>query len=217
MRLEPPEDPGNSGRFLNRIDARLKLLLTLGFVVVAVATPIGQWRVLGSLGLVLVFLIGLSGCSLRSLLLRWAGFLVLVGFLAVMIAPGFPDRARHGLAAVILTILAKNSLAFLAMLLLAAVTPWRQLIRAMYRLGVPRVLVATLLFMERYLHVLADELGRMTIARRARTFRPGGFLSWTVLTSMIGMLFLRSFERADRVQDAMIARGWDGTLRTLDD
>ena len=165
----------------------------------------------------LVFLIGLSGCSLRTLLLRWAGFLVLVGFLAVMIAPGLPDRSRHGLAAVILTILAKNSLAFLAMLLLAAVTPWRLLIRAMHRLGVPRVLVATLLFMERYLHVLADELGRMTTARRARTFRPGNVLSWTLLTSMIAMLFLRSFERAERVHDAMIARGWDGTLRTLDD
>lgn len=217
MRLESPEDPGNSGRFLHRLDARIKLQFTLGFVVAAVATPIGQWQVLGGLGLLLVFLIGLSGCSLRTLLFRWAGFLVLVGFLAIMIAPGLPDRSRHGLAAVILTILAKNSLAFLAMLLLAAVTPWRLLIRAMHKLGVPLLLVATLLFMERYLHVLADELGRMTTARRARTFRPGHLLSWTVLTSMIAMLFLRSFERADRVHDAMIARGWDGTLRTLDD
>ena len=83
------------------------------------------------------------------------------------------------MAAVILTILAKNSLAFLAMLVLAAVTPWRLLIRAMHKLGVPRVLVATLLFMERYVHVLADELGRMTIARRARSFRRGNILSWT--------------------------------------
>jgi cobalt/nickel transport system permease protein len=118
---------------------------------------------------------------------------------------------------VILTILAKNGLAFLAMLLLAAVTPWRRLIRAMHRLGVPRVLVATLMFMERYIHVLVDELERMTTARRARTFRPRNFLSWTVLTSTIAILFLRSFERADRVHNAMIARGWDGKLRTLDD
>jgi cobalt/nickel transport system permease protein len=71
--------------------------------------------------------------------------------------------------------------------------------------------------MERYLHVLFDELGRMTIARRARTFRPGGLVSWTLLTSLISMLLLRSFERSERVHDAMIARGWDGTLRTLDD
>ena len=117
----------------------------------------------------------------------------------------------------IATILAKNSLAFLAMLVLAAVTPWNLLVSAMRRLGMPRVLVATLLFMERYVHVLADELGRMSIARRARTFRRGNLVPWSTLTSLIGMLFLRSFERADRVHDAMIARGWDGTLRTLDD
>lgn len=217
MRLDPSENPEASGRFLHQLDARIKLLFTIGFVVAAVATPIGQWQFLGGLGLVLVFLIGLSGCSLRSFLLRWAGFLVLVGFLAAMIAPGLPDRSRYGLGAVFLTILAKNSLAFLAMLLLAAVTPWRLVIQALHRLGMPRVLVATLLFMERYLHVLTDELGRMTTARRARTFRRGSLLSWTLLTNMIAVLFLRSFERADRVQDAMIARGWDGTLRTLDD
>ena len=148
MRLDPAENPDTGSCVLHRLDARIKLLFTLSFVVAGVATPIGQWHVLGGLGLVLVFLIGLSGCSLRSLLLRWAGFLVLLGFLAVMIAPGLPDRTGHGLTVVILTILAKNSLAFLAMLLLAAVTPWRLLVRAMHRLGVPRVLVATLLFME---------------------------------------------------------------------
>ncbi len=177
--LTPPTCRAAADRFLRRVDARVKLLFVLGFVVAAVATPVGQWQVLGGLGLVLAFLIGLSGCSLRSLLLRWAGFLVLVGFLAVMIAPGLPDRSGHGVAAVIVTILAKNSLAFLAMLVLAAVTPWHLLVRAMHKLGLPRVLVATLLFMERYVHVLADELGRMSIARRARTFRRGNILSWS--------------------------------------
>ena len=48
-------------------------------------------------------------------------------------------------------------------------------------------------------------------------FGPGNVLSWTLLTSMIAMLLLRSFERAERVHDAMIARGWDGTIRTLED
>ena len=96
MRLDTPDLSGGSGSLLRRVDARVKLLFVLGFVVTAVATPVGQWRVLGGLGLVLAFLIGLSGCSLRSLLLRWAGFLVLVGSLAVMIAPGCPTAPGMG-------------------------------------------------------------------------------------------------------------------------
>jgi cobalt/nickel transport system permease protein len=86
----------------------------------------------------------------------------------------------------------------------------------MRRLGMPLVLVSTLQFMYRYLHVLADELDRMVQARRSRTFRRSGRLDWGLLTSLIGVLFVRAFERGERVHDAMIARGWDGTIRTLD-
>ncbi len=217
MRLEPLERPAGAARPLQRLDARVKLLFALVFVVAVVAVPIGHWRILGGLGLVLALLIGLSGASPRTLALSWAGFALMVGFLAVLIAPGLPARAEHGLLTVVLFILAKNSLAFLTMLVLAQVTSWRELLVGLRRLGLPHVLVATLLFMERYLHVLGDELGRMMTARRARSFHRRSALSWRLLTSMISMLLLRSLERAERVQGAMTARGWDGTLRTLED
>ena len=71
------------------------------------------------------------------------------------------------------------------------------------------MLVATLQFMERYLHVLGEELARMSQARCARSFQGGSILSWRLLTGMLGMLLLRS-ERAERVHSAMLARGWDG-------
>ena len=78
------------------------------------------------------------------------------------------------------------------------------------------MLVATLQFMERYVHVLGEELARMSQAHRARSFHEGRVLSWRLFTSMLGMLLLRTFERAERVQNAMLARGWDGTIRSLD-
>jgi cobalt/nickel transport system permease protein len=215
MRLEALQYPYGARRPLQKLDARIKLVFAVGFVVAVVATPIGHWRFLGVLGLILALLIGLSGTSLAKLLWRWAGFAMLVGFLAAMIAPGMPGRAEHGLLTVILTILVKNSLAFLMMLVLAAVASWGELLQAMRRLGAPRLLVATLQFMERYLHVLGDELGRMRNARRARTYRSGKVLHWRMLTGMIGMLLLRSFERSERVHAAMTARGWDGTIRRL--
>jgi cobalt/nickel transport system permease protein len=200
-----------------RPDVRVKLLFALAFVIAVVATPTGRWRVLGALGLVLALLVGLSGASLRVLFLRWLGFLLLVGFLTLAIAPGIAARTGAGLATVGLTILAKNSLAFLMMLTLGASTPWLELLRGLQRLGMPADLVATLRFMERYVHVLGDELRRMTTARRARSFTRRRGLPWALLASLVGMLLLRSFERSERVHSAMLARGWDGTLRGLED
>jgi cobalt/nickel transport system permease protein len=134
-----------------------------------------------------------------------------------MIAPSHPERAHYGLAAVVASILIKNGLALLTMIVLAGTTPFPRLLAGLRKLGMPPVLVATLRFMERYRHVLVDEVDRMATARRARTFGRRGALSWGLLGGLIGMLFLRTFERAERVHDAMIARGWDGTIRSLDD
>jgi cobalt/nickel transport system permease protein len=215
MRLDASGDPGKRISPVHRLDARVKLVFTLAFVIAVVATPIGQWRILGILGLLLALVVGISGAEVRALLLRWAGFALVVGFLAVMVAPGLPARAKHGLVAVFLSIVVKNSLAFLMMLVLATVSSWLDLLQAMRRLGVPRVLVATLQFMERYVHLLGEELARMAQARAARTFQRGSLLSWRLLTGMLGLLLLRSFERAERVHSAMLARGWDGTIHHL--
>ncbi len=201
---------------LHRLGGRVKLVATLIFVVAVVATPIGGWRLLAAEGLILAFLVGLSGISPRVLATRWLGFLALVGFLAATVAYSHARRAELGFAAVALTILAKNSLAFAATLVMAHVTPFPQLLAAMRGLGMPPLLASTLQFMHRYLYVLADELDRMLKARRSRTFRRTGRLDWGLLTGSIGILFLRAFERGERVHAAMLARGWDGTIRTLD-
>ncbi|MBX6313407.1 MAG: cobalt ECF transporter T component CbiQ [Isosphaeraceae bacterium] len=217
MRLDRLERFSQGDGPLHRLDPRLKLVATLLFVVGVVATPVGAWRLLGAEGLVLAFVIGLSGIPPRDLLRLWLGFVALVGFLAVMLALSHPERERLGAAAVAAAVVAKNSLAFLATLVLAHVTPFPRLLGALRRLGAPAVLVATLHFMYRYLHVLLDELDRMLKARRSRTFRRSGRLDWGLLTGLIGVLFLRAFERGERVHAAMVARGWDGTLRSLED
>jgi cobalt/nickel transport system permease protein len=202
---------------LHKLDARAKLIGAVAFITAVVATPVGAWRTLGALGLVLAFLVGLAGVAIRELLHRWVVFFVLVGFVAIMVAPAHPARVSHGLVVVAATILIKNSLALFTIVVLASVTPFPRLLEALRRLGVPPVLVTTLQFMDRYRHVLADELGRMARARRARTFDRRRNLSWTLLSGLIGILFLRTFERAERVHSAMIARGWTGELHSLDD
>lgn len=206
------ESPGP----LRGLDARAKIVATITFVVAVVATPVGAWWGLGIEAAVLAAVVGSARIPVRYLVARWLGFLLLVGFLAAMVAGAHPDRGRLGWWGIWAAILAKNSLAFVAVLTLAATTPMRHLLGALGRFGVPAVLVSTLHFMIRYLSVLGDELGRMTLARRSRTFRRSGRLDWGLLTGLIGTLLIRSFERGERVHAAMLARGWDGTLRTLD-
>lgn len=213
MRLDPIGPPVNP--WAARFDARWALLLTIGYVVVVVSTPIDRGRWLAAEALALSFMVGLVGADPARLARRWLAFLVLVSFLAFMIAQSHPLRGPLGLLPVFGAILLKNSLAFTALMTLADVMPFPKLLGGLARLGVPRILVATLHFMYRYVHVLADELERMVHARRARTFRRSGRLEWARLGGLIGMLFVRSFERGERVHAAMRARGWDGTLRTL--
>lgn len=201
---------------LQRLDARIKLIFTVAFLIAVFLTPVGGWRQLAASGLLLSFLIGLSGVPAADLLKRWVGFLILFGFLTAMAAPSRPEAETQGVIVVALSILAKDSLAFLATLLLVQVTPFRLLLNAFRSFGMPRALVSTLHFMYRYLFVFAEELERMTLARRSRTFKRSGRLDLGPLTSLIGVLFLRSIERGERVHQAMLARGWDGNLRGLD-
>jgi cobalt/nickel transport system permease protein len=135
---------------------------------------------------------------------------------AVLLAPGHPARGSLGVGGVALALLLRNSLAIGAVLLLAAAVPVPRLLDALARLGMPGPIVTTLHFMQRYVHVLGEELQRMAQARQARNFRRSGRLDWLWLTGMIGALLLRSLERGDRVHAAMLARGWDGTFRSLD-
>jgi cobalt/nickel transport system permease protein len=217
MQFEGFERHSAGSGVLHRLDARIKLLATLIFILIVLATPFGAWTLLGAEGLLLAFIIGAAGIPPRELARRWMAFFVLVGFLTVMIAPANPARAQHGLLVVVATILIKNALALMAMLVLAGTTPLHSLLTAVRKLGMPSVLVATLQFMDRHRHILISEVARMTTARRARTFNRRDSLAWGLLTGLIGLLFLRSFERSERLYGAMVARGWDGTIRSLDD
>ena len=68
--------------------------------------------------------------------------------------------------------------------------------------------VTTLTLMHRYLFVLADEAERMRRARASRTFTRGRRFQWHTLATVVGQLFIRASERAERIYDAMCARGW---------
>lgn len=133
------------------------------------------------------------------------------------------------------TILFRSWISVQAAIVLTFTTPFPDLIHALRHLRVPDILVAIISFMYRYLFVLSDETLRLLRAREARRAvaparagtvtlsgrrnvpRAGGSLAWRarVAGNMAGQLFLRSYARSDRVYHAMLARGYQGHLLTM--
>jgi cobalt/nickel transport system permease protein len=109
-------------------------------------------------------------------------------------------------------IAAKGTLGVLISLLLAATTSPRDLIAGLERLRCPQVLVQIATFMLRYLRVLQDEAARMRVARLARGYDPRFLWQARAFAAGIGALFLRAYERGERVYLAMLSRGYTGRL-----
>ena len=217
---------------IHTMDARVKLPAALAYIFAVTLTPVGHWAALGLLALPLVVVLAVS--RLSPLLVARRSALALPFVLAAVplmftkegealfSVPLFGWTAsQEGLEAV-LSILTKSWLSVVAAVILTATTPAAELLRAMRALGVPRLLVATVSFMYRYLFVIGEEALRLMRARDSRSARlpgqkVGGRLGWRakVLGHMVGSLFLRTYERSERVYAAMQARGYDGEPRFL--
>jgi cobalt/nickel transport system permease protein len=150
----------------------------------------------------------------RYLLQRIALLLPLVSLLALAAPLSRGFAAGWETAA---GIVMRSLVAFLAALWLVNTTPFDRLLDALRRLGVPRLFVAMLAFTYRYVFVVFDELARMRTAQRARTFgRRSTWGVWKSTVQLVGMLLIRSLNRAERVHNAMLARGWQGEVHLLE-
>jgi cobalt/nickel transport system permease protein len=105
-------------------------------------------------------------------------------------------------------LLSRSNLAVTTMVLFANVTPFTEVLDILRRLRLPAVFVTIMSLMYRYLFVVIDQSERMSRARRSRTFTTKSARSWQTWSAVLGMLFVRSTERAERIYAAMIARGW---------
>lgn len=113
-------------------------------------------------------------------------------------------------------IIAKATLGVLTAILLSATTTAREILRGLEILKLPTLLVQIASFMLRYLNVVTDEMERMRVARASRGFQETGIKHWKVLANSAGALFIRSYERGERVHLAMLSRGYSGTLPKIE-
>ena len=221
---------------IHRLDSRVKLVLTLGFVLTCSVTRVGSWPVYVLLFAIVLSAEILSGLGPVYVIKRSA---LALPFALAALPVVFSTEGRHlfsvsaGAMAVtasveglerFLSILLKSWFSVQAAIVLAASTPFPQLLQAMRAIGTPQLLVGMFGLMWRYLFVLLDEALRLTRARSARSSRleqstsgHGGSVLWRarVTGGMAGNLLVRAFERSERIYSAMLARGYDGEIRSL--
>ena len=215
---------------IHRLDPRLKLVATLAFVVVMTSTPLRAWPAVLLLAALAVSVILLSQIPLTEAVRRSVIVLPIVGMVAITLLftrsgqilwawyPfGWPIAITVEGVLLFATLVVKSWLSVLVSGLLVATTPFPNLLSALRSLGVPTVLTAIISFLYRYLFVVLDEAMRLQTAREARAAGTGGTLLWRlrVLGGMIGSLFIRSYERSERIYAAMLSRGFTGQVRTL--
>lgn len=203
----------------HRLPAQCKLAATVGFVFAVVATPREQmWAFAGYLAM----LAAVAAIARVPPLFIARRMVVEVPFVAFAVLLPFVARgpqvdvlgvavSESGLWSA-WNILAKAGLGVIASILLAATTELRALLAGLERLRLPSLLVQIATFMLRYADVVVAEMRRMQVARRSRGFEARGLRAVPVLARSIGALFLRSYERGERVHLAMLSRGYEGRM-----
>jgi len=215
---------------VHNLDPRLKLLATLAYVLAATSAPPGAWPVLACLAGLALVAVWLAKIPLIEVLKRSSVALPFAGIVALSLP--FTETGKvvwtspvgcllltitdRGLI-LFATVLLKSWLSVMVSGLMVATTPFHDLLHAMRLLRVPAVLAGIISFMFRYLFVLVEEAQRMTTAREARSCGSGRSVAWQaqVLGGMIGSLFIRCYERSERIYAAMLSRGYAGEFRTL--
>lgn len=204
------------------LPAHVKIVALVAFVFAVVATPKEMVWPYGLHLLTLLIVVWLSGVPLGYLSKR---LLVEVPFLVfAFLMPFFAVGPRIEVGPFYLSqaglwgawaLIAKGALGVFASLLLAATTEPRDIIAGLERLRMPQLLVQIMGFMLRYVEVITGELTRMRIARDSRCFQARSMRSWPILGASLGALFIRTYERGERVHLAMLARGYSGRVPTL--
>jgi cobalt/nickel transport system permease protein len=194
---------------LHRRDARCKLVALIAFLIAVSTTPVHangarvSFTYLGYAALLLSAAaashVPIAGVLRRAaLVLPFSATFALITWWS-----GDPGRA--------LAIAEKSFLSGCGALLLIATTPLAQLLAALERLRVPRMLILVTQFLYRYLFVISEQAQHMRLAAQSRygSAAPAS-RRFQSAAAALGVLFARSWERADGIYRAMLARGFTG-------
>ncbi len=188
---------------LHVLEARTKLLAFTSLIIAVLCIPAGKGSLFIGYFFATAILMGISQVPLNYILGR---VLLILPFI-VLASLAAPWKGYMG----VWILFVRAILCLLLLILLTNTTRFIELLRALRKLGCPQILVMNLSFLYRYLFVLTEEAMRMKQARDCRrVMRAPFFQELKILSSMLGTLLIRSFERAERMHGAMLSRGYNG-------
>jgi len=207
--------------FIHRLDPRTKLLVTLIFIIFVVSNSKYEITKLIPFLIYPVFLLTSGNIPLRAVLkkiLIISPFLIFIG----IFNPIFDKRTIYMIIGIpisqgwisLFSIILKFILTVSSAILLIAVTSFPGICEALEKMKVPKILVIQLLFLYRYLFVLLEESLKIVRAREARSFGKRG-KDIKTFTKILSVLLIRSLERAERIYQAMLSRGFKGEIHLL--
>lgn len=213
---------GRRPSVVHRLPAEVKLVAAVAFVCVVAVTP----RHAGWAFLVPLTAIGaVAGAARLPLRFVARRLAVVAPFLTTaLLLPFVAGGERVSVAGLAVSqpglvaataIGAKTVIGALTSIVLAGTTPTPELVAALGRLHLPPTLVAIATFMVRYLDLLVDELERRRTAMVARAWRPRWLGHAGPVAATVGTMFVRSYERGERVHAAMVSRGYNGTMPVI--
>ena len=208
---------------LHLLDPRGKMVIAAIFsVVVAVSDRYGCLAIAACASFALLLLAKLP---LRQVLLRLVAVNAFILFLwlflpftyggSTLFAFGPLHATREGVSYALLITIKSNAIV-VALIALLATTPVVTLGHALSHLGVPDKLVHLFFFTFRYLQVIHLEYERLRDSMKIRGFRPRTNMhTYKSYAYLVGMLMIKSFDRADRIRKAMLCRGFHGKFYLL--
>jgi cobalt/nickel transport system permease protein len=208
---------------VQRLAPQCRLAATLLFVFAVVSTPREAFWVFALDATIVLAVARLARLPIRTLLRRLSVELPFLAFALFLPIVGRGERVDVlGVPLSVAglwgawNILAKGTLGVAASVVLATTTPMPEIVRGLHRLRVPSAFVDIFSFMVRYADVVTGELRRMRVARESRGHDPRWIWQARAVASTAGTLFVRSYERGERVYLAMASRGYEGTMPDVD-
>lgn len=204
---------------VHRLAPQTKIVALFAFVAAVIATPTTAVWAFGIHAAVLVVAVGIAELPVGFFLRRLSVEIPFVVFALAMPFVGTGPHVEVGgvsLSVVGLwgawNVVAKATLSVGASVVLSSTTEVADILAGFNRLRAPRILTAIAGFMVRYLEVVASELGRVRTAVAARLGDRHRLAEAATLASVSGTMFIRSYERGERVHQAMLARGYGGVM-----
>jgi cobalt/nickel transport system permease protein len=208
---------------IGKVDPRAKIILFLSFISMVLLTPISQFTPLLLLGIVLFLSIIISRFPaikiLRALIKIYPMILVISLFQLLSLQSG--EYLHSGLGFIsfsekswiyILGFQAKTILVIASGLFLISSTPMKMFLKSFEKIGMPGWIITVTFFVYHFVYILSHELSRLNLAYQSRYIHLSLFRKISIQSKLLAMFFLRIFERNDRLYNALMSRGFNGSI-----